>query len=249
MIQACAKTDIGKKRNQNQDYVFASAEKVGCFPNLLILADGMGGHRAGDYASWFLTESLSCFIAKSMEPEPIRVFSSAIELANSLLLEKSDSDPDLRGMGSTLVLAVIREGQLTCANVGDSRLYVIGGDSIRQITRDHSYVEEMVSQGIITRDSVEYQARKNIITRAVGIEKKVRPDFFEEELSEGDYVLLCSDGLTNMVSDEEIRKTVTGTGSLEEKTEQLIRMANENGGNDNISVILAEYRKGGEADA
>jgi len=249
MIQACAKTDIGKKRNQNQDYVFARTGETGCFPNLLILADGMGGHKAGDYASWFLTESLSCFIEKSKVFEPIRVFSSAIDLANTLLMEKSFSDPALQGMGSTLVLATVSHGQLTCANVGDSRLYVIGNRSIRQVTRDHSYVEEMVSQGLLERDSEEYKKQKNIITRAMGIEKKVRPDFFEEELADGDYVLMCSDGLSNMIPDEEILQVILGTGSLEEKTDTLIRKANENGGNDNISVILSVYREGGESNA
>jgi len=249
MIQACAKTDIGKRRNQNQDYVYAKTGKVGSFPNLLILADGMGGHKAGDYASWFLTESLSCFIEKAADFEPVRVFSSAIDLANMLLFEKSCSDPDLQGMGSTLVMAVIDNGQLTCANVGDSRLYVIGNGRIRQITKDHSYVEEMVSQGLIERGSEAYLSQKNIITRAMGIEKKVRPDFFEEELTDEDYILMCSDGLSNMIEDPEILQVVLGIGDLDSKTDKLIRKANENGGSDNISVVLAQYRKGGDSNA
>jgi len=249
MIQASAKTDIGKKRKQNQDYVYVSTEPVGELPNLLILADGMGGHRAGDYASWFLTESISCFISKSRTKDTLRVFSTSIDLANSLLMEKADSDPMLSGMGSTLVLASVEDGTLTCANVGDSRLYIIHKDTIRQITRDHSYVEEMVSLGLIERDSEEYRLQKNIITRAIGIEKKVQPDFFDESLEDGDYILMCSDGLSNMVDDTELRDVICGDGSVEEKIDLLIRRANENGGNDNIGVILAQYREGGEVHA
>jgi len=246
MILASAKTDIGKKRKQNQDCVFVSTEPVGEFQNLLILADGMGGHKAGDYASWFLTQSVSCFISKSRTDDALRVFGSSIDLANSLLIDKAKSDPGLSGMGSTLVLAVIQDGVLTCANVGDSRLYVIRQDSIRQITRDHSYVEEMVSLGLIERDSEEYRKQKNIITRAVGIEKRVKPDYFDEELEDGDYILMCSDGLSNMVEDRQMKEIICGSGSVEEKVDRLIRTANENGGIDNIGVILAEYRKGGE---
>lgn len=249
MILASAKTDIGKKRKQNQDCVFVSTEPVGEFQNLLILADGMGGHKAGDYASWFLTQSVSCFISKSRTDDALRVFGSSIDLANSLLIDKAKSDPGLSGMGSTLVLAVIQDGVLTCANVGDSRLYVIRQDSIRQITRDHSYVEEMVSLGLIERDSEEYRKQKNIITRAVGIEKRVKPDYFDEELEDGDYILMCSDGLSNMVEDRQMKEIICGSGSVEEKVDRLIRTANENGGIDNIGVILAEYRKGGEVHA
>ena len=249
MIKAFAKTDIGRKRQINQDCVYACPEHVGSFYNLFILADGMGGHRAGDYASWFLTQSLSCFIEKTRVDEPVRVFGSAIDLANALLLEKASSDESLAGMGSTLVIATVRDSSLICANVGDSRLYVVRGASMEQITADHSYVEEMVRLGLIERNSEEYRMRKNIITRAVGIEKRVKPDFFDYVLEDGDYVLMCSDGLTNMVGDEEIRGIITGDGSLEEKTEELIRRANCNGGTDNISVILIAYRKGGDRNA
>jgi len=249
MILASAKTDIGKKRKQNQDYVYVSTEKIGEFENLLILADGMGGHKAGDYASWFLTESISCFIAKSRTKDILRVFSASIELANSLIYEKSASEPALAGMGSTLVLATVEDGVLTCANVGDSRLYIIHGDTIRQITHDHSYVEEMASLGLIDRNSEEYRSQKNIITRAIGIEKKVTPDFFDESLSDGDYILMCSDGLSNMLNNDAIKTIISAEGSLSEKVECLIGTANTNGGNDNIGVILAEYREGGTENA
>lgn len=247
-MQAFALTDIGKKRASNQDYVFESTVPIGKFPNLFILADGMGGHKAGDYASRYLTGELVSFISKSVDDAPVRVLQGGISLANSLIYRKASEDEDYRGMGTTLVAATVSEGFLTVANVGDSRLYIINNE-IRQVTRDHSLVEELVGMGALTRESDAYKNKKNIITRAVGIERDVRPDFYDEELSDGDYVLLCSDGLTNMVDDDTILSTVTGNGSVEYKVKELIRTANENGGNDNIAIILFRYTEGGDINA
>ena len=143
-------------------------------------------------------------------------------------------------MGSTLVAAVIRDGMLTVANVGDSRLYIIR-DGITQVTKDHSYVEEQVANGNMVRFSEEYNKKKKYITRAVGIEDSVKADYFEVDLIKNDYVLLCSDGLTNMVDDDAIFAIISGHGSLQYKAHTLIDAANENGGNDNIAVILIKY--------
>ncbi len=247
-MQVQALTDIGKKRNVNQDYVFESMRPVGAFPNLFILADGMGGHKGGDFASKYLTETIVGFVSKSKSADVVKVLRNAMDLANALILEKSHSDEALRGMGSTLVAGVICDDILIVANVGDSRLYVIR-DGITQVTRDHSYVEELVESGRISRDSEEYYKKKNIITRAVGIDESVTADFFEVELMEGDHILICSDGLTNMVDDDTIHAIISGHGSLQYKASTLIDTANANGGNDNIAVILIKYDKDGDIDA
>ncbi|MGI6080453.1 MAG: Stp1/IreP family PP2C-type Ser/Thr phosphatase [Candidatus Avilachnospira sp.] len=243
-MQAYALTDIGKKRKVNQDYIYETTENIGVFPNLFILADGMGGHKAGDYASKYLVDSMVDHIRKSDNGEIVKTLNNAISLSNTMIYRKSQEIPELSGMGSTLVAAVISSGVLYVANVGDSRLYIVR-DGITQVTRDHSYVEEMVKKGQMTRDSEDYIMHKNIITRAVGISQKVEPDFFEVELEDNDYILLCSDGLTNMVDDDTILTVILGNGSLGYKSNTLIRTANENGGNDNIAVVLIKYQKEG----
>lgn len=248
-MQIQALTDIGLKRAVNQDFIFQSIQPVGVFPNLFILADGMGGHRSGDFASKYLTETMVGYISRNKSDDIIKVLKSAIGMSNTLVYEKSHSDPALSGMGSTMVAAVIRNGMLTVANVGDSRLYIIR-DGITQVTKDHSYVEEQVELGNISRYSDEYNKNKNIITRAVGIEDTVKADFFEVDLVKNDYILICSDGLTNMVDDDSIFAIISGHGSLQYKANTLIAAANENGGNDNIAVILIKYESGdGEVNA
>ena len=153
-MQAQALTDIGRKRKINQDYIFASTKPVGAFPNLFILADGMGGYKGGDFASKYLTETMVGFISKSQSNQTVRVMRNAINLSNRLILEKAHSDEALMGMGSTLVAGVINDDVLTVANVGDSRLYIVR-DGITQVTRDHSLVERMVEDGEIKRNSEE----------------------------------------------------------------------------------------------
>lgn len=247
-MQVQALTDIGRKRKVNQDYIFESAVPVGVFPNLFILADGMGGYKGGDFASKYLTETIVGYVASQDSIDVVRVLRNAIDLANRLILEKSYSDEALRGMGSTLVAGVIVDDILTVANVGDSRLYIIR-DGIIQVTRDHSYVEELAVAGKISRDSDEYRRQKNKITRAVGVEKNVSADFFEVDLIPGDHILLCSDGLTNMLDDDTILAIISGYGSLKYKARTLIDAANANGGNDNIAVILIKYDKDGPDNA
>lgn len=242
-MQVQALTDIGRKRPVNQDYIFQSAEPIGVFPNLFILADGMGGHKGGDFASKYLTETMVGYISQNKSEDIIKVLKSAIGMSNTLVFEKSHSDPALNGMGSTMVAAVIRDRMLTVANVGDSRLYIIR-DGIIQVTKDHSYVEEQVQKGSMVRFSDEYNKKKNIITRAVGIEDSVKADYFEVDLVKNDYILICSDGLTNMVDDDTIFAIISGHGSLQYKARTLIAAANENGGNDNIAVILIKYESG-----
>lgn len=239
MLKSFSVTDIGKKRKLNQDFVFASEEPVGNLPNVFIVADGMGGHNAGDFASKCTVETMVREIRSSFEKSPIRILSKAIRDANDRIRRKAGEDESLYGMGTTVVAATCLGKYLQVANVGDSRLYVINED-IRQITRDHSLVEEMVRMGGLDRESARNHPDKNIITRAIGARDTVEIDFFHEELSPGDIVLMCSDGLTNMLEDEEIGRILKGKGSLEERAEKLVAAANNNGGKDNIAVIIID---------
>lgn len=232
-------TDIGRKREINQDYVFATDETIGNLPNLLVVADGMGGHRAGDFASRFTVEVLAEEVQNSKEPHPEQILGNAIQTANERLMEEAAKDSRLEGMGTTLVAATILDHVLYFANVGDSRLYLINKE-IRQLSKDHSMVEEMVRLGGLTEEEAKHHPDKNIITRAMGVKDKVEPDFFEYRLKGGDTILMCSDGLTNMVDDDEIFQIVKSARDIVEAVETLIQRANENGGSDNIGIVLAQ---------
>lgn len=239
MLKTFSITDVGEKRELNQDYIYTSEMPVGNLPNLFLVADGMGGHNAGDYASRYTVEHVVLDIENSMETDPKKLIQHAIEKANTYVYEKAKENPDMAGMGTTIVAAVCLDDELLVANVGDSRLYLIN-DEIRQITVDHSLVEEMVRMGGLDRSAARSHPDKNIITRAVGVKEKVEIDFFRIALLRDDTILLCSDGLSNMVEDEQIRLIVNGQRDIVEKTQELVKCANENGGNDNISVVLVE---------
>lgn len=238
MLKTFSITDIGKKRKLNQDFVYSSERPVGSLANLFLVADGMGGHNAGDYASRVAVETIVEKAAASSETEPIRILEEAIQAANTLVRRRAARFSWLEGMGTTVVAAVCEGNSLWVANVGDSRLYVANDKGIRQITKDHSWVEEMVRRGEIDREAARNHANKNIITRAVGAEDTVNVDFFTVRLEEGDEILMCTDGLTNMLEDEEIRMILEGARDIVEKAQALVKAANEHGGRDNISVIL-----------
>lgn len=239
MLKAYAITDIGRKRKLNQDYVFASQQPIGSLPNLFIVADGMGGHNAGDYASKYTVETILSEVSGSEENRPEEILRKAIETANERIRRKASEDRELTGMGTTVVAATCQDNVLNVANVGDSRLYVIN-DTIHQITRDHSLVAEMVRMGGLDKEAARNHPEKNIITRAIGASRTVNVDFFTVELTKGDMILMCSDGLTNMLEDEEILAIVQSKGDIREKANALVEAANNNGGLDNIAVILAE---------
>lgn len=239
-MKAYSITDIGRRRTSNQDFIYASDQPVGALANLLIVADGMGGHNAGDFASRYTVETMVDYIEKAEEKRPIPLLSSAIHQANDYVMEKARSDRSMEGMGTTVVAATMKDGYLYVANVGDSRLYLLDQE-IEQITTDHSLVEEMIRVGEIQRKDARSHPDRNIITRAVGVHTPVKIDFFDVKLEKGDKVLLCSDGLTNMVEDEDILRIVKKSGSLEEAAKLLVNEANKNGGKDNISVVLAEF--------
>ncbi|HCJ08331.1 MAG: Stp1/IreP family PP2C-type Ser/Thr phosphatase [Lachnospiraceae bacterium] len=233
-------TDIGMVRSINQDSIFFSDKSVGNLPNLYIVADGMGGHKAGDYASahavsWFVDYAKECKYAN-----PITIMKTGIAKVNDMLLEMSATHSELSGMGTTFVAAVIVENKMYVANIGDSRLYVIHQGETKQITLDHSLVEELIRTGQLDRRRVRFHPEKNIITRALGTGKEAVPDFFEIALQNGEKVLLCSDGLTNMVEDDEIGTIVMGQRFVDKICEQLIERANYYGGKDNIGVVVVE---------
>ena len=230
-------TDTGIAREMNQDYYFSSDGPVGNLPNLYIVADGMGGHKAGDYASRYTIERIVASVMRSGLQEPVAIIKGAIRKANELLVDESKEDESKRGMGTTVVIATIEEDKMVVANVGDSRLYVVGS-SMRQVTRDHSLVNEMVRLGEINAAEARIHPDKNIITRAIGASAQVEADFFEVELERTDQILMCTDGLTNMVRDEEIFRIMNGKETLEEKAEILVKTANANGGRDNITVMI-----------
>ena len=233
-------TDVGQKRKMNQDYVFTSEDAVGNLPNLFVVADGMGGHNAGDFASSHAVKILVDEIRKDADYNPVKVIRHAIETANTELIERAQKDEDLRGMGTTMVVSTIVGQYAYVANVGDSRLYVVQGQ-IQQITKDHSLVQEMVRLGEISPEEARNHRDKNIITRALGAEKTVDIDFFDLKLEAGDTILMCSDGLSNMVEDRKLEEIILGSEmELTEKGKTLIREANLNGGKDNIAIILIE---------
>ena len=233
-------TDVGQKRKMNQDYVFVSENPVGNLPNLFVVADGMGGHNAGDYASSHAVHTLVEEIQKDADFNPIKVIRHAIETANTEILTQAQQRDELRGMGTTMVVATIVGHYAYVANVGDSRLYVIQGQ-IHQITKDHSLVQEMVRIGEIKPEEARNHPDKNIITRALGAERTVDIDFFDLKMEPDSVILMCSDGLSNMVEDSKLEEIILDhTKELSQKGEQLLREANQNGGKDNIAVILVE---------
>lgn len=230
-------TDIGRKREMNQDYVFSTEHKIGNLPNLFVVADGMGGHKAGDLASQYGTHILTEHIKHNQHTGPERIINEAVQEANRKIAKVSHEDASLQGMGTTLVAATIVDDTLYFANVGDSRLYVLN-DKIRQISKDHSLVEEMVRLGGLNEEEAKHHPDKNIITRAVGVKDSVEPDFFEYGLEKDDIILMCTDGLTNMVEDDEIFEIVKNGDDVESTARELINRANENGGKDNIGLVL-----------
>lgn len=238
-MKSCSMTDIGMCRKMNQDYFYASETPVGNLPNLFIVADGMGGHNAGEYASMNSIDTIVKTAEASFYAGPEVILENAIKKANQKLMEKAEEDASMWGMGTTVVAAVISDGRLYTANVGDSRLYIVK-DQMIQITRDHSYVEEMVRRGELDREAARNHPDKNIITRAVGAVEKIEIDFFQTALEPKDQILLCSDGLTNMIEDYEINRIIKGRENLSDAAGELIWTANQNGGRDNITVIIID---------
>lgn len=234
-----AMTDVGRKREVNQDYVYVTDEPVGPFPNLLAVADGMGGHKAGDFASKYTVGALKEELEKTPLDKPEEILRNIVSVVNEKLIREASKDVKLEGMGTTLVVSTVIGNTLYFANVGDSRLYLIN-DKIRQLSKDHSLVEEMVRLGGIKAEEAKNHPDKNIITRAMGVKASVDADIYEYRLKKGDIILMCTDGLSNMVEDEDMFDIVKGARDIVEAVQMLVEKANSNGGRDNIGVILAQ---------
>ena len=231
-------TDVGQIRKMNQDFIYTSARPIGNLPNLFVVADGMGGHNAGDYASRYGVSVLTETIKEDQNNNPVMILRAAIEAANMAVLEKSKSDESLYGMGSTMVAATVVGDCLYVANVGDSRLYLLDGD-LRQITQDHSLIAEMVRMGELTPEEGANHPDKNIITRAIGTSEEIKIDFFDVRLKKDSMFMMCSDGLYNMV-EKKIISQVLKDDQVEDKAGKLVQLANAGGGLDNIAVIVVE---------
>lgn len=234
-------TDRGRRRPTNEDSV-RTCEDL----NFFMIADGVGGNRSGEIASQSALDALEKFIRHNppewlgSREEIFRYFRAAVTYVNQFIIKLSEVKPQYAGMATTLAFAYIREKEMYVANVGDSRVYLAHGDMIQQITDDHTYVNDLVKMGAITKDEAHLHARKNVITRAIGANANNEPDCFSVPLEEGDRVLLCSDGLYDEVDDETMLKVLTSTDDMGRCAEKLVSMANENGGNDNISVICVD---------
>ncbi|MDR1936016.1 MAG: Stp1/IreP family PP2C-type Ser/Thr phosphatase [Candidatus Accumulibacter sp.] len=243
-----ARTDPGMVRERNEDVVFINPAR-----GLVILADGMGGYNAGEVASdiaiSFLASALetSFFdpvqgVSKSAgRPSPSCCFAESIGQANLAIYNAGRSEPIYAGMGTTLVMVLFFDNRITVAHIGDSRLYRLRDEQIAVMTRDHSLLQEQVDHGMITAEEARFALNKNLVTRALGVEPTVEAEIHAYDVQPGDIYLLCSDGLNDMVSDEEILLVLqTLSANMEQTADQLIQMANDNGGRDNVSVILVK---------
>lgn len=231
-------SDRGKVREINEDSLV-----FGKFPDgagYAVICDGMGGANHGEVASAEAVERIEQNFLKSYKEDysaqSIRnMINASFNIANYAVYDKANSDKAFAGMGTTVCAAVIKNGVVSVGNIGDSRAYIVG-NTLRQITEDHSYVWDLVKKGEITKEEAEEHPKKNIITRALGAEETVAADYFVEELSEGETLLICSDGLSGFVSEEDIKAICKK--ELKTAAEELIKKANDNGGRDNISLIL-----------
>ncbi|VAW91643.1 Protein serine/threonine phosphatase PrpC, regulation of stationary phase [hydrothermal vent metagenome] len=245
-IDAFGLTDVGQVRDHNEDAIDCDIER-----GMFILADGMGGHNAGEVASALAMESIKHALYDVLTPEIIDseivdyndALYEAITYANTEIFEQALENTEYAGMGTTLVMALIHNGKALIANVGDSRLYVNNGSTLTQLTTDHSLVQEMVDNGYLSEEEAYSAVSRNLITRALGISEEVEVDLIEHEIQQGDIFLLCSDGLSDLVIDEEISAILSESGSLSDAGKKLVAAANDRGGKDNISVILITMRK------
>ena len=252
IYEICTETDPGLTRENNEDAVVFDVETQLC-----ILADGMGGYNAGEVASGmavaFIKSEMSRWLAQAGKnansKEMRRAMEICVQNANYSIFNAANSNPQYNGMGTTLVMAAFQGDRVMVGHIGDSRCYRLRGDDFQQITKDHSLLQEQIDAGLITPEQALTSANKNLVTRALGVEDTVSLEVNEHKVEAGDLYLMCSDGLSDMVRDEPIAEIMRGEGDLQLKAKQLVAAANEGGGRDNISVVLAsanedEVRRG-----
>ena len=244
IVAGAGLTDRGRLRPHNEDSLLVEAEH-----GLFAVADGMGGHAAGEVASHLAIEAVRASLAEGPQPDgdmPARL-RSAIEDANRRIAEQIEQQPECRGMGTTLVVAVSDGPRCWIAHIGDSRAYLIRGEQITQLTADHSFVNELVRLGMLSREQAARDPRRNVVTRALGSGAMVVPEIHEYRVEPGDTLLLCSDGLNTMLADERILAVMQESGaSLEEACAGLVAAANAAGGEDNISVVAVRWQGDGD---
>lgn len=239
-MRAFAKTDVGKARDMNQDYYYISGPEEPL--KIYILADGMGGYNGGEIASKLATTTALSYIQSNFENTPkerediLKLVKSAMEYANMVVYEKSKEQKELEGMGTTLEVCLIYNSKLYLGHVGDSRIYRLRGEFFRKLTHDHSYVQKLVKDGTITQEEADHHPKKNMLMKALGCTAFVEPDVTVKGFIKDDIILICSDGLTNMVEEQEIYNILKKEGTL--AAEKLVEKANENGGYDNITAIV-----------
>ena len=239
-MEAFAKSDVGKAREMNQDYYYISPSESNI--NLYILADGMGGYKGGEIASKLATISVKNYIESNFENLPkekeeiLKLIKSSIEYANMVVYEKSKEDKELEAMGTTLEVCLIYNNKAYIGHVGDSRIYRIRKDILRKLTTDHSYVEKLVKDGTITKEQAVNHPKKNMLTKALGCTPFVEADVTVKGFIKDDIILMCSDGLTNMITEDEIYNMIKMDYKV--APQNLVDKANENGGYDNITAII-----------
>lgn len=241
-MKAVGKTHQGIKRNNNEDAYIILNKDVASLSNLYIVADGMGGHQAGEVASHSAIKAFCTYINNNnLEGNDILDFLiEAAKYANNEIFEKSGEDNNYAGMGTTFTACTIKGSKGYACHIGDSRIYIINEEGIKVLTTDHSYVQEMIKAGELTQDEADIHPKKNALTRALGTDISLQVDGYVFTLKQGDKILMCTDGLTNMIKDQEIKEIVLSKESLDNRIESLIKIANQNGGIDNITAILVE---------
>lgn len=247
-MRAYSKTDTGRRKIVNQDCLFVSETPVGNLPNLFLLADGMGGHNRGDFASKHAIEVVLEDIRNNSQYDPKILFEQAYQKAHLVLKDIGQKDKSFQGMGTTLIAMSIIGRFAYIANIGDSRAYLINyrQGKIRQITKDHSYVQALVDQGILNPKEAKKSPDRHKITQAVGVNSQIKVDLFEVMLAPQFELFLCSDGLSNMLEDDTILQIAQKYDNLEDRVKHLIEEANRKGGEDNISLIAVSPFQGEE---
>ena len=240
MIKAYAKSDRGKIREENQDYYYISNSLDDI--QLFILADGMGGYNGGEIASKIAVESAKNYIENNFKDTEkdkdsiIQLLGSSMEYANMVVYEKSKESPELQGMGTTLEICLIYNNKVYIGHVGDSRIYRVRKEFIRKLTQDHSYVQKLVKDGTITKEQAQHHPQKNMLMKALGCNAFVEPDVMVKGFLKDDILIICSDGLSNMVDQQAIFENVKN--DIQQATIDLVKLANDRGGYDNITVVI-----------